>query len=552
MSGQAGHDVEIRLADPSIADGYVMLAGLRTRELSLTADTLDATHLRSPGGWQQRLEGAGLRRARLRGHWLNGRGALITLSEIITDLASLIQVEVDTSALAGVVDGYSVSQSMPLRAALAPLMTRFDLVGSEQLGALRFMHRGSDQRPVFRMMEPVDQSVSRSRSTLDKIPRGLALRFISADGDYAPAIMEARGDPAGLGDTLAVNMPMALSNPAAIAMAESLLGRLDSKSEMGVSLGPEALPLLIGDRVEDEEGVIRYVVDMAQSHWRRDVTLAPLTPSLDNVVTMNPPEASPVQPPSAAPLLLVIDGPALPSLGAGPLLACTADPWPGPISVSAGLEPSRLQERAVCRQEAQLGRLFEDAPAGPEGRWDRHTVLELEWFGDALESVSEAAAMAGENVFLLETEFGWEVVSAVRAIPLGDSKWQLRTLLRGLFGSLSGAAMRGARIVKVGPELVTAAIAPSEQGLEMFWQAGQAAEVKTIFDDVAGLSWRPAHLRVTGIGDNEWCRWTVRCQTLPTSWARPEAANTGRFEVKIQRLDGQIQRHQVNQAAFKI
>ena len=67
MSGQAARDVEVRLFHAGATDGYTILAGLRTRELTLTAQTIDTTHIGSTSGWQERLAEASLKRARLRG-----------------------------------------------------------------------------------------------------------------------------------------------------------------------------------------------------------------------------------------------------------------------------------------------------------------------------------------------------------------------------------------------------------------------------------------------------------------------------------------------------
>ena len=41
------------------------------------------------------------------GHWLNGRTGLISLSEVVGDLAARAGVSVDVSALAGFIDGYA-------------------------------------------------------------------------------------------------------------------------------------------------------------------------------------------------------------------------------------------------------------------------------------------------------------------------------------------------------------------------------------------------------------------------------------------------------------
>ena len=67
MTGQAAHDVEVRLADASSADGYTNLAALRMRDLSLYGQNVDSTHIDSVGGWRDRLVGVGWKRALLRG-----------------------------------------------------------------------------------------------------------------------------------------------------------------------------------------------------------------------------------------------------------------------------------------------------------------------------------------------------------------------------------------------------------------------------------------------------------------------------------------------------
>jgi len=46
------------------------------------------------------------------GHWLNGRSGLITLKDVITDLAGLISVEIDGDGLYGLIDGYAVTKAV--------------------------------------------------------------------------------------------------------------------------------------------------------------------------------------------------------------------------------------------------------------------------------------------------------------------------------------------------------------------------------------------------------------------------------------------------------
>jgi len=65
MSAQKGKDLLLKLDDGSGV--FVTVAGLRTRRISLNAETVDATDAESAGRWRELLEGAGVKRASLAG-----------------------------------------------------------------------------------------------------------------------------------------------------------------------------------------------------------------------------------------------------------------------------------------------------------------------------------------------------------------------------------------------------------------------------------------------------------------------------------------------------
>lgn len=65
MAAQKGKDLLLKIADGS--GGFVTVAGLRTRGISLNAETVDVTHAESAGRWRELLAGAGLRRAAVTG-----------------------------------------------------------------------------------------------------------------------------------------------------------------------------------------------------------------------------------------------------------------------------------------------------------------------------------------------------------------------------------------------------------------------------------------------------------------------------------------------------
>lgn len=65
MSAQKGKDLLLKIDDGT--GMFVSVAGLRTRRLSLNADSVDVTDAESTGRWRELLEGAGVKRASLAG-----------------------------------------------------------------------------------------------------------------------------------------------------------------------------------------------------------------------------------------------------------------------------------------------------------------------------------------------------------------------------------------------------------------------------------------------------------------------------------------------------
>ena len=65
MAAQKGKDLLLKLANDTGA--FVTVAGLRTRQISFNAETVDVTHSESAGRWRELLAGAGVRRAAITG-----------------------------------------------------------------------------------------------------------------------------------------------------------------------------------------------------------------------------------------------------------------------------------------------------------------------------------------------------------------------------------------------------------------------------------------------------------------------------------------------------
>ena len=65
MPAQKGKDLLIRIGDGG--NGFVTVAGLRTRQIAFNAETVDVTHAESAGRWRELLAGTGVRRASIAG-----------------------------------------------------------------------------------------------------------------------------------------------------------------------------------------------------------------------------------------------------------------------------------------------------------------------------------------------------------------------------------------------------------------------------------------------------------------------------------------------------
>ncbi len=67
MTAQRGKDLLLKLGDGQPSETFAVIGGLRTKTLSLNAQTVDVTHSQSAGGWRELLAGAGVRQASISG-----------------------------------------------------------------------------------------------------------------------------------------------------------------------------------------------------------------------------------------------------------------------------------------------------------------------------------------------------------------------------------------------------------------------------------------------------------------------------------------------------
>lgn len=67
MAAQRGKDILLKIGDGEDPEGFVTVAGLRARTISLNARAVDATDGDSAGRWRELLAGAGVKQASVSG-----------------------------------------------------------------------------------------------------------------------------------------------------------------------------------------------------------------------------------------------------------------------------------------------------------------------------------------------------------------------------------------------------------------------------------------------------------------------------------------------------
>lgn len=67
MSGQKGRDVLIKVGDGEVPEGFVTVAGIRAKTISLNARAVDGTSGESPEAWRELIAGAGVKSASVSG-----------------------------------------------------------------------------------------------------------------------------------------------------------------------------------------------------------------------------------------------------------------------------------------------------------------------------------------------------------------------------------------------------------------------------------------------------------------------------------------------------
>ncbi|HYF53946.1 MAG TPA: phage tail protein, partial [Salinarimonas sp.] len=373
------------------------------------------------------------------------------------------------------------------RGALEPILRLFgaDLVVSG--GVVRGRGRGAS--PV-RVLDPGelaavgDEPLLRlTRAQETELPRQMTLSFADGEDDYRRATVTSRRLSGASGREARAEVAAVLRRDQAAALADAWLQDVWAAREAaGFALSPRVAGLEPGDlvAVPTSAGPRLHRVTRIDDGPVRRVEARGAEPAV--FAGSAGPPARPSRPTPrfpGRPVGIVLDLPAaIGELPALQHLAVAADPWSGPMAVWADGAESPAPH-AIAALPARVGRTLGALPPGPLWRWDRAASLEVEMATGSLVAPGEAGALAGAGLLALQGPDGaWEIVAAAEAELVGERRWRVSRLLRGLGGSEPLAARTlapGAALVVLDDALVPLADDLADLGRARSYRIGPAA-----------------------------------------------------------------------------
>gem|GEM_PF-889636 len=447
----------------------------------------------------------------------------------------------------GEVSGYVIDRPMTTREAVEPLLAALNLTACERDGkvALVGVERAAALEADDIVLPEEGASVVADR-VLEPGPGTARVRFIDAASDYQTGSVVVRGT--GEAGAVDIDLPAACEPGLAETLARDVLQRGERPDRLEVAIGPgPALAVEPGDRVTvpERDGIWR--VERVSLDETPTLTLAR---AVEGVLVDRPGEPRPGEtPPSVGePFLAVMDLAARDG-GAGPLVAVAADPWRS-MTVHAGVSTEVLTARAEAASSATVGVLTQALTSGPLHRWDAVNTIRMRLEGQAPQSRSVEAVLAGANAVAVRGADGWEVVQFREAALMPDGDWRLSGLLRGQQGT-DGAmgAEAGALVVVLDAAVTVASLAGMERGVPLLWRAGPTGAVpgegfRSVEATVRGAvdrPWSPAYLRCLAGLDGIAVSWVPRVSDHDTAWdLDPVERHPRRFRVRV--LDGGVER----------
>lgn len=442
------------------------------------------------------------------GHWLNGRLGSAPLDRLIPLLSEhFAGPAVSAQEADGVIQGYVIDRTMSGRAAIEPLANIFgiDIIERDQqlIAANRSKREVATVSIDGLAIDGKNDRPRLSRTQETELPQSVTLVVSDADREFRRVAVSARRVTGGSRRQSLSEIGIIAPGELAEAQAEVLLRRAWAGRETAeFSLPPSTLALEIGDVVSlttDAGPRLMRLVSLDRDGLRKAKAQA-IDPELTS-----PPASERL--PTLAPVLvnpgqafaLVLDLPRLPGADTPyrPLLAATATPWPGGLTLWREIAGTFQSVGRIARP-ATVGTLKSPLLAGPVWRFDRASTVDIKLASGSLVSTTEGAVLEGANILAVNHDNGaWEIIQFTSARLVAEDTYELAGFLRGQLGTEALAqetAPVGSYVVLLDDALVPLPVTISDIGRSSNWRLAADA---LFFDDPMALSFS---LLPSGIG----------------------------------------------------
>lgn len=391
---------------------------------------------------------------------------------------------------------------------------------------------------------PRGEALELTRGQESELPQALKWQIARSDADYDMTAVEARRITVASARIASDSFPLAVPPEEAErrcrrALVEVWAGRetasfrlppsqlaLDPGDVLALDHDGRSLRFRITRIADSDSRLIEAVAEDREAH-----DLAPggaIAPRLSRPITFAPPD------------VLFLDVPALLDTDAAhqPLVAASTKPWPGTVALYASTSTDGFELLTLLPRRARIGRLLTALPAGPLGRWDHATVVDIVLDHGTLTSTTELDLLGGANLLAVEGPSGWELLQAREATLIGPGQYRLRQLLRGQRGT-EGAmgAASGSRMVVIDAACQRLPVPLAGLGQPRTFRAGPASrpltdgsytETQFTPHGIGLRPFAPAHLRARRNPDTG---------DIALTWTRrsraPEADSWEGFEVPL-------------------
>jgi hypothetical protein len=498
------------------------------------------------------------------GHWLNGRLGSTTLADVIAAILSEHGFDdFDVSEVSGEVLGYIQADVTSARALLEPLLAAFQVDVTEDGGRLRFRSRlATSLAPrVLQVVADTEGEPlwSENRGHDSDVPVEAVLTSYNPVLDYEQASVRSRRVETASQRILSHDLPATLTEEAALACVEALLrSQRIARRTLSFALSPADVTVEPGDAVEltlaDGSGPAgTFIVERIEEGEVRRVEArhhAALAPADHARVPGRRSDDSSVSA-GFAPLLQWLD---LPRYAEGDAtsfarIAGYGRPWRR-MAVSSSTVSEGYRLRASLDRPARIGTLVQPLQPGPPGRFDHASRPVLQLVFGGLSSVTQLAALGGENRIAVRSPSGaWEILNFVEATEVAPGIWQLDGLLRGLAGTEdameSGAAI-GASVVVLDEAVVPLGLSGEERGRSLNWlvesrgaSGGRSGPFAFKGGTRAETPLAPVHLRASRDATGTRLSWTRRGRVDADDWEATDIPLEEPFErYRLEILDG--------------